>query len=111
MAHVEAGGSLPVPNVQALAQTYNRSDEQIPERYIRVEEATEEVIIDHGISSAFPIIDVSKLLDLHSSKEECAKLGSACRQWGFFQVKQSSCNCSLGPVLFHKTSITTITGA
>ena len=98
MAHVEAGGSLPVPNVQALAQTYNRSDEQIPERYIRVEEATEEVIIDHGISSAIPIIDVSKLLDLHSSKEECAKLGSACRQWGFFQVKQSSCNCSLGPV-------------
>ncbi|KAG2604714.1 hypothetical protein PVAP13_4NG141729 [Panicum virgatum] len=86
MTHAEAGGSLPVPNVQALAQTYNRSDEQIPERYIRVEEATEEVIVDHGISSAIPIIDVSKLLDLHSSKEECAKLGSACRQWGFFQV-------------------------
>ncbi|PVH48283.1 hypothetical protein PAHAL_4G298800 [Panicum hallii] len=86
MAHTEAGGSLPVPNVQALAQTYNRSDEQIPERYIRVEEAAEEVIIDHGISSAIPIIDVSKLLDPDSSKEECAKLGSACRQWGFFQV-------------------------
>ncbi|RCV20302.1 hypothetical protein SETIT_4G045400v2 [Setaria italica] len=86
MAHAEAGGSLPVPNVQALAQTYNRSDDQIPERYIRVDEAAEEVIVDHGTSSAIPIIDVNKLLDPQSSKEECAKLGSACKQWGFFQV-------------------------
>jgi PKD repeat protein len=37
MAHAEAGGSIPVPNVQALAQNYNISEEQIPERYIRVE--------------------------------------------------------------------------
>ncbi|CAL5046485.1 unnamed protein product [Urochloa decumbens] len=86
MAHAESGGSLPVPNVQALAQTFNRSDEQIPERYIRVDEAAEEVIVDHGISSAIPIIDVNKLLDPQSFKEECAKLGSACKQWGFFQV-------------------------
>ncbi|KAF8732954.1 hypothetical protein HU200_015305 [Digitaria exilis] len=86
MAHAEAGGSLPVPNVQELAQTYNRSDEQIPENYIRVKEAAEEVIIDHVISTAIPIIDVNKLLNPQSSREECAKLGSACRQWGIFQV-------------------------
>ncbi|KXG19500.1 hypothetical protein SORBI_3010G068200 [Sorghum bicolor] len=86
MAHAEAGGSLAVPNVQALAETYNRSDEQIPGRYIRDEEAAEEVIVDHDISSAIPIIDVNKLLDPQSSKEECAKLGSACKHWGFFQV-------------------------
>nr|CAB3467306.1 unnamed protein product [Digitaria exilis] len=90
MAHAEAGGSLPVPNVQELAQTYNnRSDEQIPENYIRVEEAAEEVILDGGISSAIPIIDVHKLLEPQSSKEECAKLGSACRQWGFFQPMEA----------------------
>jgi radical SAM superfamily enzyme with C-terminal helix-hairpin-helix motif len=87
MAHAESGGSLPVPNVQALAQTYNGSDDQIPERYIRVDEAAEKVIVDHGNSSAIPIIDVNKLLDPESSKEECAKLGSACKQWGFFQVR------------------------
>ncbi|CAN6288801.1 unnamed protein product [Urochloa humidicola] len=86
MAHAEAGTSIPVPNVQALAQTYNRSDEQIPERYIRVEELAEQVISGHSISSAIPIIDLNKLNDQQSSKEECAKLGSACSQWGFFQL-------------------------
>ena len=98
MAHAEAGGSLPVPNVQAIAQNYNISEEQIPERYIRLEETAEEVIGGDDISSAIPIIDLNKLLDPQSSRKERAKLGSACRQWGFFQVKQSSCNCSLGPV-------------
>jgi hypothetical protein len=72
--------------VQALAQNYNISEEQIPERYIRVEETAEEVIGVHEIFSAIPIINLNKLLDPESSKEECAKLGSACRQWGFFQV-------------------------
>ena len=88
MAHAEARGSLPVPNVQELAQNYNISEEQIPERYIRLEETAEEVISDHDISSAtaIPIIHLNKLLDSRSSKEECAKLGSACKQWGFFQV-------------------------
>ncbi|KAJ1296230.1 hypothetical protein BS78_01G283900 [Paspalum vaginatum] len=86
MAHAEAGGSLPVPNVQELAQNYNISEQQIPERYIRLEEAAEEVIGGHDISYAIPIIDLNKLLDAQSSKEECAKLGSACKQWGFFQL-------------------------
>ena len=88
MAHAEARGSLPVPNVQELAQNYNISEEQIPERYIRLEETAEEVISHHDISSAtaIPIIHLNKLLDSRSSKEECAKLGSACKQWGFFQV-------------------------
>lgn len=96
MAHAEAGGSLPVPNVQALAETYNRSDEQIPGRYMRDEEGDEEVIFDHDLSSAIPIIDVNKLLDPQSSKEECAKLGSACKHWGFFQVSSSE------SILFHR---------
>jgi hypothetical protein len=88
MAHAEAGRSLPVPNVQELAQNYNISEEQIPKRYIRLEETAEEVTSGHDISSAtaIPIIDLNKLLDSRSSKEECAKLGSACKQWAFFQV-------------------------
>lgn len=87
MVYAKAGESLPVPNVQALAETYSRSDdEQIPERYFRVEEAAEEVISGRDMALAIPIIDLKKLVDPQSSKEECAKLGQACNQWGFFQV-------------------------
>ncbi|CAN6305894.1 unnamed protein product [Urochloa humidicola] len=86
MAHAKAGGSLPVPNVQALAQNYNISEEDVPERYIKLEEIAEEVVDGHDISSAIPIIDLNKLLDPQSSKEERVKLGSACQQWGFFQL-------------------------
>ncbi|KAK3153277.1 hypothetical protein QOZ80_2BG0170150 [Eleusine coracana subsp. coracana] len=85
MAHAEGGESLPVPNVQALAQTCIGSATQIPKRYIRMEEGGEEVI-SHNISAAIPIIDLNRLLDPQSSKEESAKLGSACKQWGFFQL-------------------------
>jgi len=88
MAHARAAGSLPVANVQELAQTCSRSDEQVPERYIRVEAKIEDVITGYANSSAIaiPIIDLSKLYDPQSSHEECSKLGSACHQWGFFQV-------------------------
>ena len=88
MAHARAAGSLPVANVQELAQTCSRSDEQVPERYIRAEANTEDVITGYANSSAtaIPIIDLSKLYDPQSSHEECSKLGSACQQWGFFQV-------------------------
>jgi hypothetical protein len=86
MAHAGATGSLPVANVQELAQACNRSDGQVPERYIRAEANTEEVISGYGSTSAIPTIDLCKLRDPQSLAEECAKLGSACQQWGFFQV-------------------------
>lgn len=73
-------------NVQELAQTCNRSGDQVLERYIRAEASTEEVITGNGSDSTVPIIDLSKLCDPQLSPEECAKLGSACQQWGFFQV-------------------------
>ncbi|CAL4940587.1 unnamed protein product [Urochloa decumbens] len=79
-------GSLPVPNVQALAEACKRSDEQIPERYIRPEASTDEVFSGSESDSAIPVIDFSKLCDSKSSHEELGKLGSACRQWGFFQL-------------------------
>ncbi|TVU31728.1 hypothetical protein EJB05_23426, partial [Eragrostis curvula] len=77
---------LEVPNVQALAQSCNGSDEQVPERYIRAEAGTDEVIGGHESTSAIPVIDLSKLCDPQSLHEERAKLGSACQQWGFFQL-------------------------
>ncbi|CAO2162262.1 unnamed protein product [Urochloa humidicola] len=82
MAHANAGGHLEVPNVQALAQTWNGSGEQVPARYVRKEDAgADEVIASH----ALPVVDLGRLLDPTSSDEELANLGSACQQ-GFFQL-------------------------
>ncbi|KAL6906395.1 hypothetical protein ACP4OV_003996 [Aristida adscensionis] len=86
MAHARATGSIPVANVQQLAETCNRSGEQVPERYIRAEANVEEVISGYDFTSAIPVIDLSKLCDPQSSQEERAKLGSACQHWGFFQL-------------------------
>ncbi|KAL6648121.1 hypothetical protein ACP70R_012345 [Stipagrostis hirtigluma subsp. patula] len=87
MAEARKIGSLPVPNVQALAETCNnKPDDQIPERYIRMEVSSEEVIAGDDSTCAIPVIDFAKLLDPRSSEEECLKLGCACQDWGFFQL-------------------------
>ncbi|KAF0928704.1 hypothetical protein E2562_006127 [Oryza meyeriana var. granulata] len=86
MAHARTTGSLPVANVQALAQTCKDSDQQIPERYIRADANAEDVISMNDSTAAIPTIDLSRLLDPQSSDEETTKLGSACQQWGFFQL-------------------------
>ncbi|CAI0418414.1 unnamed protein product [Linum tenue] len=65
MALKEAGGSLPVPNVQQLASSSN----DVPIRYIRPELELERVSSDDEYVQV-PVID----------------LHSACRDWGFFQV-------------------------
>jgi hypothetical protein len=80
-------GSLPVANVQALAETCNNGgDVQVPERYLTKDPGAEDVVAADDSSHAIPVIDLQKLLDPQSSEEECAKLGSACLNWGFFQV-------------------------
>lgn len=89
MAEARTIGSLPAANVQEPAETCNGSDDQIPERYIRTEASSEEVISGYDTTLAIPIIDLSKLLDPQSSEEECMKLGSACQYWGFFQVRKN----------------------
>ena len=101
MAHENAGGHLQVPNVQALAQTWNGSGEQVPARYVRTEEAGAEVVVAGGC--AVPVVDLGRLLDPRSSEEELANLGSACQQ-GFFQVREH--RLKLFPVKFlHATRI------
>ncbi|GJN07834.1 hypothetical protein PR202_ga25700 [Eleusine coracana subsp. coracana] len=90
MEVARAIGSLPVANVQALAETCNAADDQVPERYLVKESSSEEVISGDDSISAIPSIDFGKLCDPRSSPEECAKLGSACKTWGFFQVRNSS---------------------
>ncbi|TVU21271.1 hypothetical protein EJB05_30898, partial [Eragrostis curvula] len=83
MAHAKTGRSLPVPNVQALAQTWNGSTEEVPERFVRTEEVCAEEVV---AGCALPVVDLGRLLDPRTSEEEIANLGSACQQWGFFQL-------------------------
>ncbi|KAK3164196.1 hypothetical protein QOZ80_1AG0013990 [Eleusine coracana subsp. coracana] len=84
MAHAKTGRSLPVPNVQALAQTLNGSSgKQVPERFVRTEEVCAEEVVS---GCALPVVDLGRLLDPRSSEEELSNLGSACQKWGFFQL-------------------------
>ncbi|KAI0520632.1 hypothetical protein KFK09_008110 [Dendrobium nobile] len=78
---LELGRSLSVPNVQELAQ----SDDQIPERYFRPEvDVAPLASIDED---ELPVIDLMKLLNPELiDKDELFRLGSACKEWGFFQL-------------------------
>ncbi|GJN05476.1 hypothetical protein PR202_ga23102 [Eleusine coracana subsp. coracana] len=84
MAYAKTGRSLPVPNVQVLAQTLNGSSgKQVPERFVRTEEVCAEEVVS---GCALPVVDLGRLLDPRSSEEELANLGFACQKWGFFQL-------------------------
>ncbi|KAJ1297070.1 hypothetical protein BS78_01G349800 [Paspalum vaginatum] len=83
-------GSLPVTNVQALAENFNNNgvddDLQVPQRYLTKEPSAEEVVAGGDSNCVIPVIDLNRLVDPRSSSSECAKLVSACRHWGFFQL-------------------------
>lgn len=71
-------------SVQVVADTI-RNDGEVPERYVRPDMKAEPAIIDaEGYN--LPIIDMSRLLNSELYEEEIAKLGSACEDWGFFQL-------------------------
>ncbi|PWZ57326.1 Protein SRG1 [Zea mays] len=80
--------SLPVANVQALAESCNDNgaDAPVPGRYLIKDPSAEEVVAAGDSACAIPVIDFRKLLDPGSSEEECARLGAACHHWGFFQL-------------------------
>ncbi|GJN31516.1 hypothetical protein PR202_gb19925 [Eleusine coracana subsp. coracana] len=107
MEVARAIGSLPVANVQALAETWKAADDQVPDdRYLVKESSSEEVISGDDSISAIPNIDFGKLCDPRSSSEECAKLGSACQNWGFFQaftrcVLYRDCKSIMSPTGIH----------
>ena len=93
MAEARTAGSLPVANVQVLAEACNGGvddQQQVPERYLSKDPSSEEVVTGGDGSCAIPVIDLCKLQDPQSSSAECAKLASACLNWGFFQVGASS---------------------
>lgn len=81
---MEVVGSLPVPNVQALAAASNGRD-HVPPRYIRPDTSVDPVSSDSA-GDAIPVIDFSRLIDPHLSFMESQLLARACEEWGFFQV-------------------------
>jgi len=89
MAEARTAGSLPVANVQVLAEACNGEVDvlqQVPERYLSKDPSSEEVVAGDDGACAIPVIDLRKLQDPQSSSAECAKLASACLNWGFFQL-------------------------
>ncbi|EMS59218.1 Protein SRG1 [Triticum urartu] len=59
----------------------------IPDRYARPDEVGDGVVVGGDDEShELPLVDMARLLDSESSEAETAKLGSACRHWGFFQL-------------------------
>ena len=61
----------------------------IPDRYVQPDEiALGGTVVDvESCNLVLPVIDMARLMN--ESSEEIAKLGSACRDWGVFQVKFS----------------------
>ncbi|CAL4931519.1 unnamed protein product [Urochloa decumbens] len=66
---------------------FTDSVEQIPERFIRTDEVQAAgAVVGEDETFELPVVDMAKLLDPKLSASETAKLGSACREWGFFQL-------------------------
>ncbi|OEL14601.1 Protein SRG1 [Dichanthelium oligosanthes] len=62
---------------------------QIAEKYIPTEEVSAGAVVgvdDEAYDYELPFVDMARLLDPELSASETAKLGSACRDWGFFQL-------------------------
>ncbi|KAF7025929.1 hypothetical protein CFC21_038076 [Triticum aestivum] len=58
----------------------------IPDRYARPDEVRDGVVVGSDESYELPVVDMARLLNPEFSEAEIAKLGSACRDWGFFQL-------------------------
>ncbi|CAL4923114.1 unnamed protein product [Urochloa decumbens] len=60
---------------------------QIPEKFTRTDEVRAAgAVVSEDEAFELPVVDMAKLLDPELSASETAKLGSACREWGFFQL-------------------------
>ncbi|CAI0379273.1 unnamed protein product [Linum tenue] len=76
------GSSLLVPSVQELVKQQGLAT--VPPRYARLDD--QDVASLHQQQPQLPVIDLQSLLDPESMDSELAKLHSACKDWGFFQL-------------------------
>ncbi|CAL4923119.1 unnamed protein product [Urochloa decumbens] len=71
----------------ATAALFTDSVDRIPERFIRTDEVQAAgAVVGEDETFELPVVDMASLLDPKLSASETAKLGSACREWGFFQL-------------------------
>ncbi|RDX97852.1 Protein SRG1, partial [Mucuna pruriens] len=82
------GTSLLVPSVHELAK---QPMTKVPERYVRLNQ--DPVVSDTISLPQVPVIDLNKLLT--EDETELEKLNQACKEWGFFQLKNHGVNPSL----------------
>uniref|UniRef100_A0A0D9XCT4 Fe2OG dioxygenase domain-containing protein n=1 Tax=Leersia perrieri TaxID=77586 RepID=A0A0D9XCT4_9ORYZ len=63
---------------------------QIPDRYNRADEVQVGAVVGNDKVTnegyGLPVVDMARLLDPEHREKEIAWLGSACRDWGFFQL-------------------------
>ncbi|MFS8003166.1 putative codeine 3-O-demethylase [Helianthus anomalus] len=86
------GSSLLVPSVQELAKEHIS---EVPPRYVRTDQ---DPVVTSWLTSARPkdpIIDMQRLLSPDSADYELERLHLACRDWGFFQLKNHGLSDSL----------------
>jgi len=62
----------------------------VPERYVRGD-LEPPVIMDACSGLQVPVIDLGRLASEDCSKLELKKLHHACKDWGFFQVRNNFC--------------------
>lgn len=73
---------------EATAAMFTASVKVPGERYIRTKEVQAAgAVVGEDEMLELPVVDMASLLDPDSSALETAKLGYACREWGFFQVR------------------------
>lgn len=77
------GGSLPVPNVQEIAR---ETLSEVPPRYLRPEQ--DPPFLSHSSSIHVPVIDFGCLVSGDLMDSALDKLNCACKDWGFFQVRE-----------------------
>ncbi|KAF8391138.1 hypothetical protein HHK36_023439 [Tetracentron sinense] len=85
------GSSLPVPSVQELAKDPVMG---VPLRYVRPDQDPP-IVSDTTLAPEVPVIDVERLVSGESKDLELARLHSACKEWGFFQLVHHGVRSSL----------------
>ncbi|XP_022935942.1 protein SRG1-like [Cucurbita moschata] len=83
------GGSILVPSVQELAK---QPIIEVPSRYIRPDLHSFPIV---SAASEIPVIDMSNFHSDASMHSELARLHSACKNWGFFQLVNHGVSDSL----------------
>nr|CAB3456227.1 unnamed protein product [Digitaria exilis] len=76
--------SLPVRNVQDLAECGEELKSETLQRYIQMDVPDCEVLVER--SGEVPVIDLGRLLDPQFAEQEADRLRFACEDWGFFQL-------------------------